>query len=281
MDRKDDVLNELFVLAMEQRSMIYMISLYNEFQAAIACPNIDSGKVAEIIKKAPGMTAAVLRLANSSYYGFSKRIGTVKHALSVLGYKTVGNFLLSQAIKESFSSKNRERLNSLWEHSLATAIAAQEIAKIKHPDLAEHAFTVGLLHDIGKYMLLSFKKEEMGIIFKKIEEDQYQYSTTLELEVFDVDHQEIGGFLLKKWLFPESVVNSVQTHHNLSIETKSDVLPIMIAIANNIAKAAEIGRSTSGLIESLPVWIWAPVGINEKNFADIVRQTKTKFYQLK
>ena len=309
MDKKNQLLSEIFSNLMEQKGIIFILEQYNEFQRALSNPNVNADMLASIIKKGPGMTTSILKMANSSYYGRSKNIHSVKQAISTLGFSTISRIFLTQTLQKIFTKENKENMNLLWKHSLGTAIAASEIISIKHPELSDLAFTAGLLHDIGKFILLGYKFDEMAKIYKDISVDPYQYSFDIEKKVFDVDHQEIGGFFLSKWYFPEEIVNAVEFHHELSIETCTTIrhdavinidneviyassnessnderrfsrLPITVAIGNNISKALELGQSTSGLIELLPNWIWERVGLNETNLIKVVRATKTNYINL-
>ena len=265
MDRKTQLLDAMFRMSVEQKGMIFILSLYEEFQKALANPNTNAEEIAAIMKKGPGMTTSVLKMANSSYYGLSKKVSTVKQAISILGFSTINRIFLSQSIVKVFNSDNNRTMNLLWEHSLATAIASSEIAAKKHPELADAAFTAGLLHDIGKFILLGFLKVEMLTLYQSLETNPYQYSTNTEERFFGINHQEVGSYFLEKWFFPDIVIRAVQYHHSLSKETCDSCLPIAVAIGNNISKALEIGKSTSGLIELLPEWIWDRVGVKESN----------------
>ena len=262
------------------QGMFYTMNILTEYKKAISNPNTSISKIAAIIEKDPGLTCTALKIANSSFYGFSKSVRTVKQAISILGYKTLERILLTQAVKTTLVPKNQPFLMDLWKHSLASAIAAQLIIHKCEPLLSEQAFIAALLHDLGKFMLINFKKEYTENLMTIIEKNPHQCTICIEHENFGIDHQEIGEFFAKKWLFPENVSNTIRYHHSLDICTADKEMTYAVAIANNIAKAMEFGRSTSGLIELLPHYVYTTIGFKTSDFEDIVHQTKDKFYEL-
>lgn len=280
MDKKTQFLNELFALAQKNKEMFCISNILTEFQMAMSNPDTPIEKIASIIEKDPGLTSSVLKVANSSFYGLSKKVGTVKQAISILGYKALEKIFITQAIKKTFASDNADVTNDLWKHSLVTAIASQLIVSIKQPRLAEQAFIAGLLHDLGKFLLLSFKKQETQLLLNKLEANPSQYSLPLEMIIFDANHQDIGAFFAQQWQFPENVTNCIRYHHSIDFADKDKDFIAAVAVANNIAKAMEIGKSTSGLVELLPHWIWGFIGFKQKTFYNIVSQTKDKYLSL-
>ena len=282
MDKKTQFLNELFSFTINNQGMFYTLNILTEYKKAISNPDTSVSKIASIIEKDPGMTSSALKTANSSFYGFSKSVHTVKQAISILGYKTLERILLTEAMKTTFISKNAPITTDLWKHSLTTAVAAQQIASLKNPIIAEQSFIAGLLHDLGKFMIINFKKDETEKLLQIIEKNPYQYSIVLENEIFEIDHQEIGEFFAIKWLFPENVTNSIRFHHSVDVnigEIDKEMLHT-VAIANNIAKAMEFGKSTSGLIELLPHFVYKTIDFKSNDFEKIVYHTKNKFFEL-
>ena len=280
MDNKTQFLNNLFISAMGTQALVYANNILIELIEAVENPETPIERLVAIIERDPGLTATILKAANSSFYGLSKRVGTVKHAITVLGFKTLKNLLITQSIKKAFVISNADISINLWKHSLATGIAAKYIISINHAKYAEQAFIAGLLLDLGKFILMNFCEKEFQIIHRRITENPYQYSTPLEIEIFGVDHQDIGDFFTRKWLLPDSVSDAIHFHHSLDLVTSNKEIVAACALANNIAKAAEIGRSTSGLIEFLPHWIYSLLGLDPNHFEYIVTRTKHKYDEL-
>ncbi len=280
MDRKDKLLNDLMISVQKNKDIFCVSNVITEFHKVMANPDTPIDKIARVLEKDTGMTSSVLKMANSSFYGLSKRVGTVKQAISILGYKTIENIFMTQSFAKAFATQKSHVSEELWKHSLATAIAAQILTSYKQPKLSEQAFIGGLLHDMGKFILLNFKQKEMDLLLRKIEDNPFQYSISLETEILGINHQEIGAYFAQLWHFPENVTNSIKFHHMVDFSDKDKDFVACIALANNIAKAIQTGKSTSGLVELLPRWIWNTTGVNEKNINDIVNQTLDKYNAL-
>jgi putative nucleotidyltransferase with HDIG domain len=280
MDKTTTILNNLMIEVQKNKDIIYISTVITEFQQAMSNPEVPIDKIAGIIEKDPGLTSAVLKTANSSFYGLAKKVATVKQAISVLGYRTLEKIFLTQTVSNSLKTQDSEISSNLWQHSLATAIASQIIVSIKNPMLSEQAFVAGLLHDIGKFILFNFKTSETNILIKKLENNPFQYSIPLEMTVYGLNHQEVGAFFAQQWQFPEVVFDSIKYHHNVDFASRNKEVIASVLIANNFIKALELGKSSSGCIELIPHWLWGFLGIKQKMIQNILIQTKDKFTAL-
>ncbi len=280
MDKTTVLLNKLMVEVQKNKDIIYISSVITEFQQAMSNPEIPVEKIASIIEKDTGLTSTVLKTANSSFYGLSKKVSTVKQAISVLGYRTLERIFLTQTIQKSFKAEDSEISSNLWQHSLATAIASQIIVSIKNPSLSEQAFIAGLLHDLGKFILYNFRKDETKLLIKELEKIPFQYSVPLEINAYGLNHQDVGAFFAEQWQFPEVVFDSIRYHHSIDFANKNKDVIASVMIANNFIKAAELGQSSSRLIELIPHWLWGFLGIKKKMIYNIITQTIDRFNAL-
>lgn len=280
MDNKTTILNKLMIEVQKNQDVLYVSNVMTEFQHAMQNPDIPLERIAAIIEKDTGLTSTVLRTANSSYYGLSKKVISVKQAISVLGYKTLEKLFLTQIIKKAFKEDKLNLSDNLWKHSLATAISSQILVELKFQKYSEQAFISGLLHDLGKFILYNFMQYETTELKNKIDKNQYQYSLPLELEIYGITHQDVGAFFAKQWQFPEIVVNCIRYHHSIDFADNHKEIIACVAIANNISKAMELGKSNSGVIELLPHWVWGFIGFKQKMFYNVMTQTLDKFNAL-
>jgi len=280
MNNNNIFLEELFILAMKEKNMVSAHNIFTELQAIINNPLTPMNKIVRLIENDPGMTSIVLKTANSSFFGLSKKVSTIKQAITVVGFTSLKNILISFSFKNTFNDKQYSLFNDLWQHSLATAIATKNTISINYPKYGDYAFVAGLLHDFGKFILLNLKPNDFGKITQKIKINSYQYSIPLEIEIFGVDHPEIGSFFSKKWLFPDAVVDSIKDHHHLENAIRHKEFVAAVAFGNNIAKALEIGSSTSGLIEFLPHWVYTLLGLNTGSFEYIINKTQSEYAEL-
>lgn len=204
--------------------------------------NADIDKISRAISSDQSLTARVLKLSNSSFYGRTKEVRTLNEAILLLGFKTLRSMVVASSTHSLYQSTGSgDAQEKLWEHSLATAIASRLVAaSIRHP-LAEEAFIAGLLHDIGKLVLLQKRGGEYKDIIAGVESSGETF-LDVEDEVFGFNHTDVGLLLLHKWSFPQILANAVFEHHE-PIDAESDVPPLsfIIHFGNHVAKRLDIG----------------------------------------
>jgi|YelNatPaOPRAMG01_1025707.scaffolds.fasta_scaffold10558_4 putative nucleotidyltransferase with HDIG domain len=181
-------------------------------------PNTSAEDLNRLISLDQSLSSKILRIVNSAYYGFPKRIGTITHAVVILGFNTVRNLVLGVSAFGMLSQKSGQAAinrNMLWEHSVATAVAASLLAKKMNPrtrNILEEAFIGGLLHDIGKLFLDCYFPMQYGVTMAYASRNEI---TILEAEqkVLDIDHAYIGRKIAEQWNFPSTLVASIGAHH--------------------------------------------------------------------
>lgn len=219
-----------------------------------------------IISEDVSLTARVLRLANSAFYGMPRQIASIERAVMVLGFETVKNLAMSISIFSFFKKGIGPRIDviGLWNHSLGVAVSARILLSRIHPKLAEEAFLLGILHDIGKIILLNQCKDDMEQVCIHIGQDGLSEEEA-EMKVFGFTHQKIGALTIKEWKFPEVFVTGVQLHHFLPPMMKDGDeatagLIRAVCVANQLAKALGLGNSTNQSREPIPSVLWKQLG---------------------
>ncbi len=168
-------------------------------------------QIAEYIEKDYNLTIKLLKLANSAFYGFPRKISTVKQALMFLGVNVLKILVITIPAFEAIQKENYE----LWEHLTGVATCAKIIAEqtnISDPIEIATIATAGLLHDIGKIIEIFIFKEEFQKIVSSTSQEKTFYQA--EKETIGIDHAEIGAFLMNQWIFPENLIEPVLFHHN-------------------------------------------------------------------
>jgi len=206
---------------------------YAELLAEIQAPNSSFRKVGDLIARDVGMTAKVLQIVNSAFFGLSRRILNPQDAVAMLGYDTLKALVLSTKIFSQFDAK-RVRcldLNALWHHSMNTGLFARSIGVgEKLPRTAQdEAFTAGILHDVGKLILAhNFPETYADVIMRS--RAQQRPTAELEQECFGASHADIGAYLLSLWGIGEEVVSAVVSHQcPQRIPAASRVLAVVYA----------------------------------------------------
>ncbi len=219
--------------------------LYNEIMTKLQQEDISLKEIAEIIHKDVGMTSQILKLVNSSFFGFFKSISNPVQAAALLGLDTIKTLVLSIEI---FSTLRCDQdidfsFEDLWNHSMLTAACAKTIAKLITDDktFIDDAFMAGFLHDIGILILASKMPHKYIEVLNKVRNEKKNI-WEVEQEVLGTSHAEIGAYLLGLWGFAENIIEAIICHHNVEIfgdEPKSLIL--VLHLANSFAHQLEPG----------------------------------------
>jgi putative nucleotidyltransferase with HDIG domain len=211
-------------------------------------PDASTSKFGEVLRYDPGLTANILKLTNSAYFGFASRIGSVKQAIVLLGSKRVLYLVMASCLNAIMDEKivgYDLPSGELWRHSIAVSVAAEGLVKELKLPANEEIFTAALLHDVGKLILGDFVKDDL----KKIESMELEDISFQEAErqVFGMDHAEVGAKILKNWSLPPKIVSAVRWHHDP--DSADEVCPMIdvVHVANVLCLMIGIGVGREGL----------------------------------
>ncbi|MBZ5685245.1 MAG: HDOD domain-containing protein [Acidobacteriia bacterium] len=208
------------------RSLPSLPALYDEVMAQLRSEDPSFTQIARIISKDVGMATKILQLANSAFMGTGGRVSSLLQSLTLIGLDNVRTLVLSVNVFSQFDGNARVAANlpCLWEHSIAVSKLAQQIAAAENcpKALLEECFTAGLLHDLGKLVLLAeFPKEYLQAYTAK--SDMHANG---ERERIGCTHAEVGAYLMSIWGLPFPLVHAVAYHHHPAetAETKFSTL---------------------------------------------------------
>jgi putative nucleotidyltransferase with HDIG domain len=194
--------------------------------------------VVKLISTDQSLVSTYLRLVNSAFYGFSRRITTLKQAITLLGFRSVRNVIVNAGVvgvfrRRSFNNYYRHRL---WEHALACAVGARIVAGRIEYSAREEAFTAGLLHDIGKVVIDQYAPRDSTAIMRRVEAGEE--ARAAEKEILGVDHTEVGSWVAERWHLPRSLCSVIRDHHepgNPESDADRELLKLVI-VGNALAK---------------------------------------------
>ncbi len=201
------------------------------------------------ISKDQALMARILRIANSPFYGLSSRISSLQHAGILLGLHSLQGIITATGVMGHFPAGQDQVFNrqSFWQHAIGTGIAAQVLARHSGLDV-EQAFTAGLLHDIGKLVLVVyFENEFIQVLAWRDEHDCLIREA--EQAVLGYDHAEIGACVARHWKLPKLLVNAIQFHHSLPDEASP--LSELVHVADILCRGLNIGHGGDDLIPLL------------------------------
>ena len=176
--------------------------------------NSDLNEIADIISSDPPLSAEVLKTINSPLFGLSSKVTTVPRAVSMLGIDVVKNLALSFSLIKTNRTGDNSLFNfsDFWKNSLIGAISSKLIAKNLCPDVAEDAFFLGLLHNIGILTIVQCKPKQYSLVLQENPQSHSDYHQA-ESQILGFNHMEVGDFLTRKWGFPEIFTIPIRFHH--------------------------------------------------------------------
>jgi putative nucleotidyltransferase with HDIG domain len=204
-----------------------------ELFKALSDPNTDMGRVVEIIQYDPALTAKLLQLCNSAFFGRGRPANEVSEAVARLGFQTIYRVVASLKSPQLFRPSAKGYgidPQAIWKHSAVAALAAQFMAD----DFGEDSgvlFTAGLLHDVGKVILAQKFKEQYQRALQVSREQQKPLSQ-VEIELFGASHADVGARLLELWGFSPELVTSVRFHHAPQQAKAAERFPAIVQVAS-------------------------------------------------
>jgi HD-like signal output (HDOD) protein len=186
----------------------------SEVLAAIDNPNTSAAHLAELIEKDQALTARVLRIANSPFYGYSRAISTIDLAIVIMGLNTLKEIVLSLIIKRFFSkiTANMFDAKQFWNYSVYCGAASKLLSRKLGYKITGEAFIAGLMHDIGFLVIIEYFKADF---LKMSQIHLHAQLSHLEAEdlILGSTHAEIGAWIAERWNFPENIVEAIKNHH--------------------------------------------------------------------
>ena len=218
--------------------------IYNKLMKELQSENASTQSIGNIIAQDPAMTAKILQLVNSAFFGLSDNVSSPQRAVTILGLNTTKALVLGIHVFSEYQGRAKLpiSIDVLWKHSLAVSSLAYQIARDLdfHTQEQEDVRISGILHDIGKLLLL-----KMPDFFQKVMLNKYGlYPVEQEYSVLGTSHAEMGGYLLAMWGIPTPIVEAVTYHHrpNRQLVDKVDLVTIL-HIANGLMSISKFDRS--------------------------------------
>ena len=222
-----------------------------KIRTVVSQPDSSFNDLEQAVSTDPALSAQVLKIANSPYFGVSRKVGQLRQALVLIGYEATRDLALALALL-SMSKRQGGAAANLWTHCLGTAVMARLLCDACEPDLAGEAFVAGLLHDIGKPIACLVQEDDAG-------QEWVPRSTVSSLEDErkrqGFDHAELGAACLEQWNLAESTCAAIRHHHCptiLEMDSEGGLLARVLSLANEGAHDHERGDDVwSALMSSV------------------------------
>ena len=243
-----------------------------EIEAALESPECSLVTVAEAIGKEPDLTARLLKLGNSSFYGFSSRLTTVNEAISLIGIQQVQDLIQVSSIIEQFAGVSADlvSMESFWRHSLACGLGARSLAMERRLPKPDKFFVAGLLHDVGRLVLFSQAPDAAQRVFEVYYKDRVLLREA-ELRVLGYDHAQIGEALLRHWQYPAPLVQAIACHHRPIASDAASFEAAIVHLSDHLVNAMQIGSSGERHVPPLQMKAWETLRLSTDVLPGVMR----------
>lgn len=233
---------ETFNILLSIKDLPSIPKIMLEVQALLRSESHNTVKLASIVGKDHGLTTKILMVANSPLYGLQRKVSSLEFAIMLLGVNEVSNIVTALSLAETIKVDNVQGLNFMefWKHSMLVGTAAKDIAKrLGFFDLSGDAFVGGMLHDLGIQLTARYFPKQYGKIIETVAKDGLNFKDAEE-KYLGLTHQEIGGFISRRWNLPPHLINSLMFHHNPYGAMDSPVVPYIVHVADCMTQKFKI-----------------------------------------
>ncbi|HNY65122.1 MAG TPA: HDOD domain-containing protein [Deltaproteobacteria bacterium] len=241
----------------------------------VESPDVTAQEVGRLISSDQVLSAKVLKLINSSFYGFPGRISSISHAVILLGFNVTKGVVLSASVFEIMEKS----MMGLWEHSLGSAIISGTIARALGLKEPEEISTAALLHDIGKVLVKVSLSDDYDRISRVVEDKGCSFREA-EAEVLGVDHADIGLWLAQEWGMPERLTIPIAYHHEPDAAPKFKDRVAVVHIADSLVRAFGVGYSGDKWVGRIKPSAWEAVGMPGLDLPTLMRKILTELEEV-
>jgi putative nucleotidyltransferase with HDIG domain len=269
-----EIINQVKNLPPVSQAALKLVNLLE--QAAIA-----NDEIVQVIKCDNVLTAKLLRACNSPYFGLDEPVASVDQAVLMLGHQQILHIVLTLAFGSAMVVPlpgYAVEANELWRHSLLTATAAEIVAANAFEMTVESpvAFTVGLLHDIGKLAMSQAITPELQHEIRQLVEQHACSRSEAETKILGADHSEIGACLLRSWNLPDDILEAVANHHHPICEPRPR-LSVITHVANCLAHLAGSAPGWDGFAARVEPGATAVLNLDEPRLETMVVSVRDAF----
>jgi HD-like signal output (HDOD) protein len=247
-------------------------SIVIELNEVISDPLSTADQMAQVINKSPSLTALLLKIVNSSFYGLPSRVDRVSLAVTLIGTRELSSLALGISILSIFKSipSSLLTMRSFLKHSLACGIIARLLAAQKSMRQTEQMFTAGLLHDIGRLILFIYFAEEALRCLRRARQTSDRLHL-VEKKLLGCHHAQIGKYLMNRWRLPLFIENTVCFHHEPA-DAPDPVPAAIVHLSDLLVNALGIGTSGERLVPPLDARAWETLELSPSCFEVVIHQ---------
>jgi putative nucleotidyltransferase with HDIG domain len=251
---------------------VVVMEVLNSFEQT----DVNIGELAHKVAQDQALAAKTMRLSNSSFYGLSRKVTTIQQAITILGFDSVRTLITAAAVTDNFAGSKHATFDfkAFWRHAIGTALCSKMLARQMKLN-QDYAFVSGLLHDIGKLVLVTRYPQEYGeaIAYREAHDC---YMIEAERKVLGLDHAVVGRALAEYWKFPLTMQKAIANHHDPDEKDAGDI-PAVVHVAEAIAHALDLSHQKDDLVPVLNDRAWRSVNMTPAIFRQVCRDTESEF----
>ena len=244
-------------------------------------PDSSASEIEDILRYDPGLTANILKLTNSAYFGLPSQVSSVRQAILLMGRKRllqlVMTMCMSAIMKKPIPGYELPR-GELWRHSVAVSVAADLLIASLNINDVDEVFTAALLHDIGKMVLGSYVLEDLAKI-KEMVSKGISFEVA-EYVVLGTNHAAIGARILQSWSLPQELVNAVRWHHDPDSCESRCMLSDVVHVANIMSCCIGYGKGCNGQAAEPSFEVIERLGLTQNHIDQLSEQTRQEMNKL-
>ncbi|MCP4675036.1 MAG: HDOD domain-containing protein [Deltaproteobacteria bacterium] len=252
--------------------------IYSRLTQVISKSTSSAAQIGEVVVEDPGLTARLLRIVNSAFYNFPRKIDTISRAVVIVGTDELRHLALATTVISMFNRVPEDLVNmrSFWRHSLACGLFARELAIRRRETNTERYFVAGLLHDIGK-LVFYMERGESARSALELCREKGELHFRSESKIFGFSHTQVGSALLKQWNLPVRLQQAVAHHHNPALAVEYPLEAATIHVADIISNVCQLGSSGERRIPPLVPKAWDALKLEPTVLDSVIKYVKLQF----
>jgi HD-like signal output (HDOD) protein len=260
----------------EKTKTIYSLPFfYERLNDAINHPRTSISDITRIITEDQGLTACILKLANSPMFGYYSRVDSISKSVTIIGTQQLRDLALASSVIKVFRGIPKELISmeQFWKHSISCGIIARSLATYLREGNVERYFVTGILHDVGQLVMCAAMPGEMKQTITSSRENRQLYHHT-ERQLLGFDHTEIGAALFRTWKIPASIFEPVACHHFPCDARQFPLEAAVIHLADMICQGLEFGSGAEWCVTPLEECAWQRLGLPAGMLDTVIRQAE-------
>jgi len=242
-----------------------------KLESVICRATPDLHEVAAVIEVDQAFAARILKLVNSPFYGYTRRIVSVEEAITILGFNALHHLLLTTSLLGAFRTDTGILdAREFWRHSFGVGVLAKNLLRTTNTDVQNEVLMCGILHDIGRLVFARMDPQLFAWFYFGREMIS---GLDEETEHFGINHQDLGKTLAQKWNFPASITTTIANHHTPLDATESRLQVAAVNIANLLCHAMNVGSSGNKYVTDFYPEVWNLLGLSVRDLEPILHKS--------